>query len=320
MAVFTHRGPIGLDGFFSPPMTDRFDRFLYRSEPLPHEPDANRGPLAVGNAGSRTMPSRALPQQAFVPSAHPAQNLSPVEYADLFHNVRVDYFHPESGMANSVTINVHIYNNNGIEKRRGNMIEKSILNSAIRLELRNANGLGLISVKREHRAQVAHCFYGKGDPDEYRVTLMHALRYGRATPGNLQNYCDRVAKLGLDCSGFVNSYFKHIGRITESRHIDTYERGFLRSAEREIRGLDVLIWQLEKLRHIAVVDHVIAGTDPLKMVVVESSGSKEGLSTSVYTVLSVKNQIFRVDRGPRPDGKKGGKRQNISSVKIAQVS
>lgn len=290
-------------------MTDRFDWFLYRSEPLAHEPDTNRGPLGVANAGSRR---RALNQQATLPAALPAQNLSPDEYAELFHNVRVDYFHPESGMANSVTINVNIYNNNGIDKRRGNMTEKSILNSAIKRELRNANGLGLISVKREHRAQVAHCFYGKGDPHEYRVTLMHALRYKRCTPSNLQHYCDKIAKLGLDCSGFVNSYFKHIGWITEARHIDTYGRGILRSAESEIRDLDVLIWQGGPMRHIAVIDHVIVGTNPLKMVVVESSGSKEGLATSEYEVRSVKDQIFRVHRG--------GPGKGTERVKIAQVS
>ncbi len=300
-----------MDGFFSSPMSDNFDRFLYPADYLSHEPETNRGPLGVGNTGSHLGSARALALQAPVPTAQPAQVLSPVEYADLFHNIRVDYFHPQTDMASSVTVDVHIYNNNGIDDRRGNMSEKSVLNSAVRHELRNANGLGLIFVRREHRAQIAHCFYGKGDPHEYRVTLMHALRYGRSTPGNLQHYCDRIAKLGLDCSGFVNSYFKHIGRVSESRLISSYERGVLRSAESEIRDLDVLIWQGGKMDHIAIVDHVIVGSNPLKMVVVESSGSKEGLKTSEYTVRRVRNQIFRVHRG--------GPGRGASSVKIAQV-
>jgi hypothetical protein len=96
---------------------------------------------------------------------------------------------------------------------------------------------------------------------------MHALRYNRTTPGNLQRYCDRHAKLGVDCSGFVNTYFERIGRISAHKHINEYARGTLRSAENEIRDLDVLIWQGGSRRHIAVIaviDHVIAGSKSLK--------------------------------------------------------
>ena len=63
--------------------------------------------------------------------------------------------------------------------------------------------------------------------------------------------------------------------------------------------------------HIAIVDHVITGSNPLRMVVVESSGSKEGLATSEYTVRSVRSQIFRVHRG--------GPGRGTNRVKIVQV-
>ena len=49
----------------------------------------------------------------------------------------------------------------------------------------------------------------------------------------------------------------------------------------------------------------------MRMVVVESSGSKEGLATSEYTVHGVRGHVFRVHR----DGPGSG----TSRVKIAQV-
>jgi hypothetical protein len=142
-----------------------------------------------------------------------------------------------------------------------------VLVFSVRRELRRAGGQELIDVEQGHKVQIAHCFFGKGNPDEFRVTLMHALRYNRTTPGNLQRYCDRHAKLGVDCSGFVNTYFERIGRISAHKHINEYARGTLRSAENEIRDLDVLIWQGGSRRHIAVIaviDHVIAGSKSLK--------------------------------------------------------
>ncbi len=271
---------------------------------------ALRGPhgMSVGTPSVGVNPPQPAPTRA------PQQNqrLSPVEFANLFRNVRVEYYDPRSGMADSVTIDVHIYSNNGIDDRRGNMAEKSRLISALRRELRRAGGLGLIGVERGHKVQIAHCFFGKGNPEEFKVTLQYALRYNRATPLNLQNYCDRNAKLGVDCSGFVNTYFERIGTISRHRHINEYERGTLRSSPDEIRALDVLVWQNTTMRHIAVVDHVLEGTNPLKMVVVESSGSKGGLAVSEYTVQGVSNQVFRVNRGAGSTG--------TSTVKIAEVS
>jgi hypothetical protein len=154
-------------------------------------------------------------------------------------------------------------------------------------------------------------FYGKGSPEDYAMTFTYALRYRRATPGNLQSYCDQTAKLGLDCSGFVNAYFMEIGRIREAKQISSYARGNLRGRPEDIRALDVLIWQGTSIDHIALADHVIANSDPKKMIVVESAGSKGGLVESEYTILEVRNKIFKVDRG-RPAG-------GVSRVKFAEV-
>lgn len=248
------------------------------------------------------------------------QALGPVEFAHRYRNTRVSYIDPQSGLAKSVSVDVHIYNNHGLPNRRANMQEKSALVRLVRRELRQAGGLGLIDVESQHRIQIAKSFYGKGSPEDFVVTLIHALRYGRDTPNHLQQYCDMTAKLGVDCSGFVNAYFMEIGKITEHKTISTYASGTLRLRPEDIQAGDVLTWHPSN-GHIAVVDHVVANSNPVKMVVVESAGSKlldpttgrkeDGLGSSEYTVISVNNMIFRVDRGNRDGG--------VDQVKIAAV-
>lgn len=246
-----------------------------------------QGPLA------RTSGSSLAPAQS---------NLSPSEFADLYHHLRISYVDPQSGLllANSVVIDVHRYNNAGIARRRANFREKSQLVQRVRRELRRAGGLTLIDVESDDRSQIAKAFYGKGSPDDYAVTLGHALRYRRATPAGLQDYCDHQARLGLDCSGFVNQYFMLLGLVPRPQGISitTYEsQGTVRTNPDEIQNHDVLIWQGGRYRHIAVIDHIVSGSEPLQFVVVESSGSM-GLAANTYTIVaSDRGNIFRVDRG-----------------------
>ena len=302
---------MGLDDHFSWLEPNNTDPLFDVTTFLPQSADIAPGPRGMSGSIENMEPRHCYPQNLSISNSQTTQRLTPVEYAELFHNVRVSYLNPRTGLANSVTVDVHIYNNNGLTNRRANMSEKSVLVSSVRRELQRTGGLGLIDVDQSHKVQIAHCFFGKANPDEFRVTLMHALRYNRATPAGLQRYCDNHARLGVDCSGFVNTYFERIGRISRHRHINEYARGTLRSDEGEIQDLDVLIWQAGSSRHIAVIDHVIQGSSPLRMVVVESSGSKGGLATSEYTVHGVNGQIFRVHRGGTSTG--------TSRVKIAQV-
>ena len=309
MVTTTKRGPIGLDDYLLSVLDGPGPRlhvpgFIFTGA------EKSRGPADVSGAMANLARERRFTQQVSTTNVRPAQRLTPVQYADLYHNVRVSYFDP-SGMARSMKVDVHIYNNYGITKRRANMEEKSALVGSVRRDLRRADGLRLIHVEPRHKIQIANCFYGKAGPEDFRVALMHALRYNRTKPYHLQQYCDQIAKLGVDCSGFVNTYFKRIGKISEHRHISVYEQGTLRSAQSEIRDLDVLVWQGTSMRHIAVIDHVITGSRPMKMIVVESSGSKGGLTTSEYTVLGVRNQVFEVNRG--------GASRRSSRVKIAAV-
>jgi len=247
--------------------------------------------------------------------------VTPLEFANRYRNTRVNFFTP-GGYARSVTVDVHIYNNNGIDDRRGNMQEKSALVSRVRREIRRADGLGLIDVRGEHRVQIARAFFGKGSPDDYKVALTHALRYNRTTTENIQNYCDSIARMGLDCSGFVNAYLMEIGKTARQQNISTYASRNRRSRIDEIRAGDLLTWADNK--HIAIIDQVISNTDPMKLLVVESSNSRcinnltgepqtNGLSSSEYTVESVDDEMFRVNRGTRGSGR-GTSRVRIVSV------
>ncbi|MBT8074559.1 MAG: hypothetical protein HKP21_12725, partial [Xanthomonadales bacterium] len=79
---------------------------------------ARRGPhgISAGTPAAGVAPAQPAP----TPTPQTARSLSPAEFANMFRNVRVEYYDPHSGMADSVTIDVHIYSNNGIDDRRGN--------------------------------------------------------------------------------------------------------------------------------------------------------------------------------------------------------
>jgi hypothetical protein len=261
--------------------------------------------------------SAALAQPAISTPAPVTRMMTPLEFEERYHTLHVPYLDSATGLVHSATVNVHIYSNNGIARRQANMSEKDRLVSLLRSEIQRAGGLGLIDVEAGHQVQIAHAFFAKGSPDECTTAFKYALRYGRTTPVGLQDYCEAKARIGLDCSGFVDNYFIAIGRISGLRNIPEYAQGKLRASVEEIRALDVLIWDktdTEAMQHIAVVDHRIADTQ--KMVVVESSGSKEGLVHNEYTVLDVdpRTKIFHVDRGLDALG-----HRSEGHVKIAEV-
>ncbi len=95
----------------------------------------------------------------------------------------------------------------------------------VRGELRQAGGPRMIDAVESDILQIAHAFFAKGSPQECAIVCKHALRHGRATPAGLQNYCDTIAKIGLDCSGYVDNYFITIGKISGLHSISQYARG-----------------------------------------------------------------------------------------------
>jgi hypothetical protein len=231
--------------------------------------------------------------------------MSPYDFMQLYRQLDVPYVVRNTSHVCHVQADVHIYVNNGLSNRRSNESEKNAIQGIVRRteqQARRGRGAPIAADRRVHNIAIAHAFYGKGAPWEYRVYLAYALTFGRATPASLAAYCDRTAKLGLDCSGFVNSFLVSTGRVDRARDIGSYARNTARTAYAQIQPLDLLIWQGSDAganSHIAIVDHLIA---PNQMQVVESSGSKGGLAASTYTVESVAGNIFTVNRGMNGEG------------------
>jgi len=224
--------------------------------------------------------------------------MTPVEFERKYHKLLVPYMN-QSGHAHSQEVNVNIYCRTGAAAQ---LPEKDKIVGNIRRELRQAGGLGLIDVQASHKVMIARAFYGKGSPDECAIALRYAIRYGRAKPEGLQHYCDKVAKIGIDCSGFVNNYFKAINRVGVERTIPQYfSLGITRNNIAAMRANDVLIWTnrrgqalVNPQAHIAVLN--VPPDRSGNAIVVESASSLMGLGSGTYTFTRVQQGIFRVRR------------------------
>ena len=259
------------------------------------------GPAGMNDAGSQlTCPGPSAP------AASRRRTLTPLEFEALYHQVYVPYVDPKSGMAGGTTVNVHCYRNQDplMPKRHSNTAERDVLVALLKDEVRQAAGT-LIGVQESDKQAIAGAFYGKGSPAEYAATLGYALRYRRSSLAGLATYCDEQAKLGIDCSGFVNQYFLATGKISAAQGIDVYAQKAVRTQASEIKNLDVLIWL--DYSHIAVIDHGLPNSK--QFVVVESAGSKGGLTHSTYSIREVnKDAVFKVHRG--------GSTQDVAQVYI----
>ena len=187
-----------------------------------------------------------------------------------------------------VSVNVHIYINNSAEfkqtKYAPNTREWSALMSLLRKEAGGRN----VNLYRNQMLSTKLAFYGKGSPWDYSLVLGLAIRYGRLKSFTLEDYCDKVARLGLDCSGFVGQYFNSIGKFTQE---DVRKYSAARWANRpenkvrksinEIKSTDVLIWTGKG--HVALVDKVLGNG---KFRIVESCFSGGGLRNAEYEIDS----------------------------------
>ena len=226
--------------------------------------------------------------------------LSPVEFEQKYRQVHVPYLN-KNGLVNHLYVDVNIYSRTGPNAQ---FPEKDKILERLRRDLKGKGGSGL-GVKTSHRVMIARAFYGKGSPDDCAMALTYALAYGRTQPYRLQLYCDNVAKIGIDCSGFVNNYFRAINRISEDRVIPKYSKGTERNNISEIQATDVLIWTNKRGKvlinphaHIAILNARPNGQG--RAMVVESASSLDGLTRSTYTFTEVKPKLFRVQR---PSGK-----------------
>lgn len=138
---------------------------------------------------------------------------------------------------------------------------------------------------RSHQMNIMPAFIGKGSPDLIKFVVETAIATGLIAPKNhqslkqiVQNYCD--INLGIDCSGFVNNYFRAIRpEMKQDRLISDYFKHpiRIRNSWNEINRNDVLIWvtpngSLPNSKHIAVVDHR-GGNKQAGIIVAESTGA-----------------------------------------------
>ncbi len=240
--------------------------------------------------------------------------MTPLEFEQRYHRVRVSYM-TERGSAQSQMVNVHIYRQTSAN---AHLLEKDQLVRRLDQELRRAGGLRMIDVDRSHRTMIAFAFYGKGSPDDCATALRYAVRYERTRPERLQHYCDNVGRIGLDCSGFVNNYFRAIGRLANDRNIAQYAQGTLRDDVSAIRPRDVLVWansQGTVLQHPRAHIAVVASQPDNhgRATVVEAASSTGGLTHSTYTFTRVGQRLFRVERPASATSPTG-------HVKVAQVA
>ena len=171
-------------------------------------------------------------------------------------------------------------------------------------------------------AQFVGVFSGKGSPTAIRQTLKLTAAFGLcdATAASMNSYCQ--AFIGLDCSGFVGNYLKHMGH--GSIGPSTPAKSFAPEVNRlsklsDIQAGCVICWK--NVGHVAVIDRVLSSTgSDVECKVVESTGSSlipgdvhtDGMNHTTYHVKSVDSaKVFKVKRGIGGSG--------LNSVYIAKV-
>lgn len=146
-------------------------------------------------------------------------------------------------------------------------------------------------------------FMGKGSIDQIKRTLRLAVALGlvKDNRDDLQRYCDK--NIGLDCSGFVKSYFN--GNFDK---IETFAAQNKLNDLSQVRTGTAIIWK--SLDHIALVDRIIKTERTgntvyaVECMVAESTADKmrqdgpsDGLNYTEYTILYDKpGNIFEAFR------------------------
>lgn len=264
---------------------------------------------------------------------------TPEQFEALYHKTRVEYRDP-IGFFATQTVDVNIYRQTSAN---ASFPEKDAIIAALDRDLRRpivpSLGVGdlpdvtphdvstamevtgafvplsgvdatrampLLSVDHRHRSMVSLAFYGKGSPEDCAIALHYAVRYKRTTPQQLQIYCDQTAKIGADCSGFVNSYFRSTGVITADHPISEYGhgkvgKGKVRDALADLRPRDVLVWADRAgnvLGHPKAHIALLASTPSANgaATVVEAAASLGGITHSTYVFTLVTKGVYQVKR------------------------
>lgn len=159
------------------------------------------------------------------------------------------------------------------------------------------------------------CYAGKGSPRAIQQALRLAQAYGfiNASADSMNRYVTKY--MGIDCSGFVTNYLRHLGRkdMDPGKINSTAYRtlGTRITALNKVRAGDVMAWT--DTNHVGVIDtdDFEVNLGPQKSVAsitcdfVESTGAdavhgdshSDGLMCTTYEILSVKpTGVFQVSR------------------------
>jgi hypothetical protein len=223
--------------------------------------------------------------------------MNPLQFENQYHSIGVSHS-GNGGLIYNHTVDVHIYlqtSSNAV------LHEKDAIVSALSWRLRQARGLRMIDISPEHRMMVARAFYGKGSPEDCKIALEHAIRFNRVRPERIQEYCDRIGRIGIDCSGFVNNYFLAKGIISQAKNISHYTSGKDRKSLLDIQPDDVIIWT-NRHGHVKTHPeaHIALVHSPPDLqghaTIVESAHSLHGLTHSSYIFSMTSPGVFRVQR------------------------
>jgi hypothetical protein len=161
---------------------------------------------------------------------------TPGEYASRHRSLRFRYLDPVTRSTAEGIADVHRYVNDSIPRRRADPLVRSRIKRAIAHEERF--GARVAGIHLTDRTAVEKSLNGKGRIDQIALTLTYAFTLGIAT--NLRAF-EAAAPLGLDCSGFVNSYLQYVDPDWQPRDIPWFRSDWNRRRPGPIRPLDVLV-------------------------------------------------------------------------------
>ncbi|WP_299888218.1 hypothetical protein [uncultured Lacinutrix sp.] len=225
--------------------------------------------------------------------------MRPLQYKSQYINLRVDISQRMSTETAISDSNTHMVSIHSYLSGISNSTEKNRIAGLMR-----RNGYS-----RSDAVALSKAFHGKANIRQCQRAVAAIIDL-QAYNNNLQNYCDTY--LGLDCSGFINCYFKDTHGLSERTISSYYQRGRrrLRTHFEDFRSKDVLIWCDNhgtinsgggRAQHIAVIDRVRElCAENMEAVVVESTGTV-GLVHSTYTFFRTRTPgVYRVHRPLKP--------------------
>ncbi|MBV9833099.1 MAG: hypothetical protein JO055_01745 [Alphaproteobacteria bacterium] len=188
---------------------------------------------------------------------------------------------------------------------------------------KSASALGVSNM------EVLAFFDGKATPGEIARVLVAAQTLGLAgsTQADLQDYCDKQA--GVDCSGFVTSFFNMPLTTRMNTPAGSFRSGdksmsisvTKRKSIDEFQALDVIVWLGEG--HIAIIDsiddvRIEEGKRVRRAIVSESTISAMGPICSVDSEGPQTSQyVFRAD--PKAEATVGMRQQSLVGADASYV-